>query len=86
MEKTITELKEKRDWYINELEELHIHEPSEEYYMLRRSDLEFQIASLEEILDELETQAKFKRNRVTRFLATVVLIAIISSFIYMIFI
>ena len=86
MEKTITELKEKRDWYINELENLHIYEPSEEWYKLRRSELEYQIASLEELLDELENVAVLERTKATRFLATVVLIAIISSFIYMIFI
>ena len=51
MEKIIAELKEKRDYHIEELEDLHRYEPAEEYYKLRRNELEYQIACLEMAID-----------------------------------
>ncbi len=81
MQKTITELKEKRDWFNNELEDLHIHEPSEEWYKLRRSELEHQIACLEELLDELENEVVLEKNKTKKLMITVFLISFIISFI-----
>jgi hypothetical protein len=83
MEKIITELKEKRDYHIEELEDLHRYEPSEEYYKLRRNELEYQIACLEMAIDELMTQSSLKKNQVKRLIATVLLVAIVSSIIYL---
>lgn len=83
MEKIITELKEKRDYYIEELEDLHRYEPAEEYYKLRRNELEYQIACLEMAINELMTQSSLKKNQTKRLMATVLLVAIVSSIIYL---
>jgi hypothetical protein len=83
MEKIITELKEKRDYHIEELEDLHRYEPVEEYYKLRRNELEYQIACLEMAIDELMTQSSLKKNQTKRLMATVLLLAIVSSIIYL---
>ena len=39
----ITELKEKRDYYQMEIDNLHMAEPHESYYKMRRYELESQI-------------------------------------------
>jgi hypothetical protein len=83
MEKIITELVERRDYYNEELEDLHRYEPSEVYYKLRRNELEYQIACLEMAIDELMTQSALKKNQVKRVMATVLLVAIASSIIYL---
>jgi hypothetical protein len=83
MEKIIAELKEKRDYHIEELEDLHRYEPAEEYYKLRRNELEYQIACLEMAIDELMTQSSLKKNQSKRLMATVLLLAIVSSIIYL---
>ena len=86
MEKIIAELKEKRDYHIEELEDLHRYEPAEEYYKLRRNELEYQIACLEMAIDELMTQSSLKKNQSKRLIATVLLVAIVSSIIYLLLI
>ena len=83
MEKIIAELKEKRDYHIEELEDLHRYEPAEEYYKLRRNELEYQIACLEIAIDELINQSSLKKNQTKRLMATVLLLAIVSSIIYL---
>jgi hypothetical protein len=83
MEKIIAELKEKRDYHIEELEDLHRYEPAEEYYKLRRNELEYQIACLEMAIDELMNQSSLKKNQTKRLMATVLLVAIVSSIIYL---
>lgn len=83
MEKIIAELKEKRDYHIEELEDLHRYEPAEEYYKLRRNELEYQIACLEIAIDELINQSSLKKNQSKRLMATVLLLAIVSSIIYL---
>jgi hypothetical protein len=83
MEKIIAELKEKRNYHIEELEDLHRYEPAEEYYKLRRNELEYQIACLEMAIDELMTQSSLKKNQTKRLMATVLLVAIVSSIIYL---
>lgn len=83
MEKIIAELKEKRDYHIEELEDLHRYEPAEEYYKLRRNELEYQIACLEMAIDELMTQSSLKKNQSKRLMATILLVAIVSSIIYL---
>lgn len=55
-------LKEKRDFYYKELEELHIYEPSEEWYKMRRYELESQICFIEEAIDDIERSNKIKSN------------------------
>lgn len=86
MEKIIAELKEKRDYHIEELEDLHRYQPAEDYYKLRRNELEYQIACLEMAIDELMTQSSLKKNQSKRLMATVLLVAIVSSIIYLLLI
>ena len=50
----IERLRKKRDHYYQELEELHIYEPSQEWYLMRRHEIESQIAFIEDAIDELE--------------------------------
>lgn len=86
MEKTITELKEKRDQYLNELEDLHTYEPSEEYLDLRKNELGYQIACIEVHIAELEQELYLQNNKAKRVMAVILLAAIVSSFIYMLLI
>ena len=86
MEKIIAELKEKRDYHIEELEDLHRYEPAEEYYKLRRNELEYQIACLEMAIDELMTQSSLNKNQSKRLMTTILLVAIVSSIIYLLLI
>ena len=52
----IEKLKEKRDYYYQELEDLHLYEPSEEWYKMRRYEIESQIAFIEDAIDQLERE------------------------------
>ena len=52
----IEKLKEKRDYYYQELEDLHLYEPSEEWYKMRRYEVESQIAFIEDAIDQLERE------------------------------
>jgi hypothetical protein len=54
----LQELKDKRDFYYRELEDLHIYEPSEEWYKVRRYEIESQICFIEDAIDQLETRQK----------------------------
>jgi hypothetical protein len=56
----ITKLKEKREQYYQELEELHLYEPSPEYYMMRRHEIEHEIACIEEAIEIEQTMKPFK--------------------------
>jgi hypothetical protein len=85
MGKNITELKEKRDMLINELDDLHIFEDLEHYVELKKNDLEYQIAILELRIVDLELKFYFKKHKIKRIIAIVLLIVIVYSFIYMIF-
>lgn len=59
--KRIIELKEKRDYYQMELEDLHMSEPSEQWYKQRRYELESQIAMIECAIDDLEHEQRMMR-------------------------
>lgn len=86
MEKIITELKEKRDQYLNELEDLYIYEHVDEYLNLRKNELGYQIACIELHIAELEEELYFQNNKAKRVIAVILLAAIVSSFIYMLLI
>jgi predicted Zn-dependent protease len=49
--KKLEELEERKQKCQTELEELHLAEPSEYWYKLRRSDLELHICQLEEAIE-----------------------------------
>jgi hypothetical protein len=57
----ITELKEKRDYYQMEIDNLHMAEPHESYYKMRRYELESQIVFIEEAIEDLEREQQFMR-------------------------
>lgn len=86
MGKTITELREKRDQYLNELEDLYVYEHVDEYFHLRENELGYQIACIEEQLEKLEKELYLENNKVKRVMAVILLAAIVSSFIYMLLI
>ncbi len=52
----IEKLKEKRDYYYQELEDLHLYEPGEQWYKMRRYEIESQIAFIEDAIDQLERE------------------------------
>jgi len=58
----LKELREKRDFYYKELEELHIYEPSEQWYRTRRYEIESQICFIEAAIDDLEQQEKHRKQ------------------------
>lgn len=59
--KRLRELEEKKLKYFNELEDLHMSEPSERWYKQRRYEIESQIAMIEGVIDDLEREQKMMR-------------------------
>lgn len=57
----LTELREKRDHYQMELEDLHMSEPSEKWYKARRFEIESQIAMIEDAIEDLEHEQRIMR-------------------------
>lgn len=51
-------LKEKKDYYYKELDELHMYEPSIDWYTTRRYELESEIAGIEEAINNIENDLK----------------------------
>ena len=64
----IEELENKRDKYQTELEELHIYEPSEEWYKTRRNQLEYMIACVDEAIEDEKESIRQNNNVSTAFL------------------
>jgi hypothetical protein len=73
----IEELENKRDQYQTELEELHIYEPSEEWYKTRRNQLEYMIACIDESIQDEKESLRQNNNVSTAFL--VVLYAMVIT-------
>lgn len=84
IEKTITALKEKILFYQEELEDLHLHEPAEEYYKLRKNELEHQIANIELAIYELEQTFVVERTKSIKFIGSVLLAIIFAALLYFI--
>jgi hypothetical protein len=61
MNRKLKEVNAKIEGYQNELEELHIYEPSEAWYRIRRHELELKIAQLESIADEIREDERMFR-------------------------
>lgn len=59
--KRLRELEEKKTKYLNELDDLHLSEPSERWYKQRRYEIESQIAMIEGVIDDLEREQKMMR-------------------------
>lgn len=75
----INELKEKKDMYYRELEDLHVYEPSIEWYQVRKYELECEIAFIEETIYLLEQEEKKNSRRSLNMLATVIIVGTILS-------
>lgn len=84
MESRLAELKEKRNNYQNELEELHMHEPSLEWYEVRRYEIESQIAFIDDAIEELEIEIKLF-NRFNNIAIGALIVFAIISFTFMIY-
>ena len=72
----IEKLKEKRDIYYQELEDLHLYEPSQEWYKMRRYELESQIAFIEDAIDQLEKEVPISTHLKVIMLAAVIIVGI----------
>jgi hypothetical protein len=59
-------LKERQSLAQDELDNLHIFEPSEDWYKIRRMELEYKIASNEDRIFELEDIIKNARKRIIK--------------------
>ena len=70
----IEKLKEKRDYYYQELESLHVYEPSEEWYKMRRYEIESQIVFIEDAIDELEKEVSTSTHLKVIMLAAVIIL------------
>ena len=85
MENKLAELIEKRDYYQKELEDLHIYEPSVEWYQIRRYELEYEISILDNEIILLKEEIKeFNRFNTIAILAMIGLV--ILTFTYMIYV
>lgn len=85
MENKLAELIEKRDYYQQEVEDLHIYEPNEEYYIMRRYDLEYEISILDNEIILLKEEIKeFNRFNTIAILAMIGLV--VMTFTYLIYV
>lgn len=75
MSSRLRDLKSKREGYQNELDNLHLAEPSEKWYKQRRYELESYIAMVDDAIDDLETEQKMLRP----FLWTLIGFAVVAS-------
>lgn len=57
----LKELKEKREQYDMELDDLHMAEPSERWYKARRHEIESQIAMIDDAIEDLEHEQRMMR-------------------------
>lgn len=73
----LKELEEERAKCQLHLEELHIYEPSEEWYKMRREELEYQIACIEEAIEAEKESIRENNNVSAAFL--VVLYALVVT-------
>ena len=84
MENKLAELIEKRDYYQQEVEDLHIYEPNEEYYIMRRYDLEYEISILDNEIILLKEEIKeFNRFNTIAIFAMIGLV--VMTFTYLIY-
>lgn len=74
----LEELENKRDKYQAELEELHIYEPSEEWYKTRRNQLEFQIACIDEAIEDEKKSLKENSNVSMLFLVVLYTVVVVG--------
>lgn len=71
----IKELQIKRQGYQDELDNLHLSEPSEKWYRERRYELESYIVMIDDAIDDLEKEQKMLRP----FLWTLIGFAVVAS-------
>jgi hypothetical protein len=78
----IRELQSKRQAYQNELDDLHLAEPSEKWYRARRYELESYIAMIDDAIDDLENDQRMMRPFFWTLVAFVIVSAAIITFRY----
>jgi len=85
MENKLAELIEKRNKCQQELEELHIYEPSVEWYQIRRYELEYDISILDNeiilVKEEIKELNKFNNIAILSLIGLVIM-----TFTYMIYV
>jgi hypothetical protein len=85
MENKLAELIEKRDYYQQEVDDLHMYEPNQEYYIMRRYDLEYEISILDNEIILLKEEIKeFNRFNTIAILAMIGLV--VMTFTYLIYV
>jgi hypothetical protein len=80
----LKELEEERAKCQLHLEQLHIYEPSEEWYKMRREELEYQIACIEEAI-EAEKESIRENNNVSAAFLVVLYALVITGLSILIF-
>lgn len=85
MENKLAELIEKRADYQQELEDLHIYEPSVEWYQIKRYELEYEISILDNEIILLKEEIK-ELNRFNNIAILSLIGLVIMTFTYMIYV
>jgi len=85
MENKLAELIEKRDKYQQELEELHMYEPSLEWYQIRRYELEYEISTLDNEIILLKEKIK-ELNKFNNIAILSLIGLVILTFTYIIYV
>lgn len=85
MENKLAELIEKRNYYQQELEGLHMYEPSVEWYQIRRYELEYEISILDNEIILLKEEIK-ELNRFNSIAILSLIGLVIMTFTYMIYV
>jgi hypothetical protein len=80
----LEELEQERAKCQLHLEQLHIYEPSEEWYKMRREELEYQIACIEEAI-EAEKESIRENNNVSAAFLVVLYALVITGLSILIF-
>jgi hypothetical protein len=80
----LEELEQERAKCQLHLEQLHIYEPSEEWYKMRREELEYQIACIEEAI-ETEKESIRENNNVSAAFLVVLYALVITGLSILIF-
>ena len=80
----LEELEQERAKCQLNLEQLHIYEPSEEWYKMRREELEYQIACIEEAI-EAEKESIRENNNVSAAFLVVLYALVITGLSILIF-
>jgi hypothetical protein len=74
----LEELEQERERCQQALEELHIYEPNEEWYKVRRHELEFSIACIEDCIEDEKDSIRENNNVSTAFLVVLYTMVVVG--------